>query len=63
MDVSYEVDSNTRLALLHLLICVQSGYLTHPSITLQSDKSVLRIADVGLAHGTFSPFYLIPTLH
>ena len=43
-----------RLAMLHLLIHAQFGYLIHPSIKLPSAKESeepLRIADVGTGTG------------
>ena len=43
-----------RLAMLHLLIHAQFGYLIHPSIKLPSPKASeepLRIADVGTGTG------------
>ena len=40
-----------RLAMLHLLIRAQFGYLLHPSIKLPDDKTGLRVADVGAGTG------------
>ena len=47
-----------RLAMLHLLIHAQFGYLLHPSIKLPSttdSEKPLRIADVGTGTGYIHP--------